>query len=93
MWKCVLIRPAVAFLLGHKFRMDAPFLEGVPYFSREEEATARRLRDERAVYTDIDVDRADPESLKFVKAVGDEIEAWKARRGVRCLQSSHGVLG
>ena len=73
--------------------MEAPFLEGVPYFSREEEATARRLRDERAVYTDIDIDRDDLESLKFVKAVTDEIDAWKAHRGVRCLPSSHGLLG
>ena len=63
--------------------MEAPFLEGVQYFSREEEATARRLRDERAVYTDIDIDRDDLESLKFVKAVSDDIEAWKAHRGVR----------
>ena len=53
--------------------MEAPFLEGVPYFSREEEAMARRLRDEKAVYTDIDIDRDDLESLKFVKAVTDEI--------------------
>ena len=73
--------------------MEAPFLEGVPYFSREEEATARRLRDERAVYTDIDVDRDDLESVNFLKAVSDEIEAWKARRGVRFRPSPHGVLG
>lgn len=76
----------MGFLLGHKFRMEAPFLEGVPYFSREEEANARRVREERSIFTDIDIDGDDIESLKFVKAVTEEIEAWKVQRGVCCTR-------
>lgn len=72
----------MGFLLDHKFRMEAPFLEGVPYFSRDEEALARQRREEKSVYTDIDIDPDDLESLKFATAVTEEIENWKARRGV-----------
>ena len=62
--------------------MEAPFLEGVPYFSREEEALSRQRREEKSVYTDIDIDLDDLESIRFAKAVTKEIEDWKARRGV-----------
>ncbi|KAL8789022.1 MAG: hypothetical protein Q9195_007042 [Heterodermia aff. obscurata] len=72
---------AVGFLLDHKFRMEAPFLEGVAYFSREEEAFSRQRREEKSVYTDIDIDPDDLESIRFAKAVTEEIENWKARRG------------
>ena len=70
------------FLLSHKFRMEAPFLEGVPYFSREEEALSKQRREGRSVFTDIDVDPKDLESLNFVKKVTEEIEIWTATRGV-----------
>ena len=65
--------------------MEAPFLEGVPYFSREEETMSRHRRDKKSVYTDIDVNTDDIESLRFVEWVIKEIEVWKARRGVRHL--------
>ena len=61
--------------------MEAPFLEGVPYFSREEEAIAKRAHSEKSIYSDIDIDPEDIESLIFVKGVTEEIEAWKATRG------------
>ena len=62
--------------------MEAPFLEGVSYFSREEEAISRRRREEKSMYTDIDIAPDDLESVRFAKAVAEEIEDWKARRGV-----------
>ena len=77
---------AVEFLLGHNFRMEAPFLEGVPYFSREEEATARSLayaRRDRINVADIFIDQDDVESLEFLRRVRQEIMAWRSRKTVR----------
>ena len=71
--------------MDHKFRMEAPFLEGVPYFSREEEAVSRQRREEKSIYTDIDIDPDDLESVRFAKAITKEIDDWKARRGVSRL--------
>ena len=60
--------------------MEAPYLEGVPYLSREEEALARRLwlsRQDKAAVMDIKLRDDDPESLEFVRRVRNEIDGWK----------------
>ncbi len=72
--------PAVEFLLGHGFRMEAPFFEGVPYLSRGEEAASRAAeaakRDKNSL-ADIFIRRGDTESLEFVQRVRQEITAWE----------------
>ena len=80
-----LIYPAVEFLLGHGFRMDAPYLEGVPYFSREEEAQSRAAelaKWDRNSFADIFIRDGDTESLKFIQRVRQEITAWRNRSTV-----------
>lgn len=62
--------------------MEAPFLEGIHYFSREEEALSKERHDDRLIFTDIDIDPNDLETLNFVKKVTEEIENWIATRGV-----------
>lgn len=60
--------------------MDAPFLEGVPYYSREEELAARNTASARRNMTgiaDIDIKNDDTESLRFIQRVRSEIDAWK----------------
>lgn len=60
--------------------MDAPFVQGVPYFSREEELTARKsnfARQNMAGIADIDIKNDDTESLNFIQRVHLEIDAWK----------------
>lgn len=60
--------------------MDAPFVQGVPYFSREEESVARKTasaRQSKIGVADIDIKNDDTESLKFVQRVRSEIDAWK----------------
>ncbi|KAL8690752.1 MAG: hypothetical protein Q9218_003873 [Villophora microphyllina] len=71
---------AVDFLLKNNFRMDGPFLEGVPYFSRAEEAAARRLdaeQKDRARMVDIKIRDAEAES--FMRRVREEVLSWKNR--------------
>ncbi|KAL9603936.1 MAG: hypothetical protein Q9219_000874 [cf. Caloplaca sp. 3 TL-2023] len=73
---------AVDFLLKHDFRMEAPFLEGVSYFSREEEAKARQLtkqRQDTANITDIVPQADDTESLELLERLQEEVMAWKNR--------------
>jgi poly(A)-specific ribonuclease len=73
---------AVDFLMRHGFRMDAPFTEGLPYLSREEEtrATARlsERQQQKATIRDIDVRDMDLESLEFLNDVRRQIDAWMA---------------
>ncbi|KAL2011326.1 hypothetical protein VTN00DRAFT_4044 [Thermoascus crustaceus] len=73
---------AVEFLMGNKFRIEAPFQEGVPYLSRDEEklamAKAVERRDRVTVPSDIDVKETDHESLQFLKVVRSGINAWLA---------------
>lgn len=60
--------------------MDAPFVQGVAYFSREEESAARKstfARQHKAGVSDIDIKNDDTESLKFIQRVRSEIDAWK----------------
>ena len=75
---------AVQFLLQHKFRMEAPFLEGVPYFSRDEEAAARAIaiaRQDKTSVPDLTIKKDDTEALEFVRRVRQEIAVWKSRTG------------
>lgn len=74
---------AVDFLLGHGFRMEAPFLEGVPYFSREEEAASRAAevaKRDRNNFPDIFIRDGDTESLDFIQRVRQEVTVWRNRR-------------
>lgn len=73
---------AVEFLLGHGFRMEAPFLEGVPYFSREEEAASRAAevaKRDRNSFADIFIRDEDTESLEFIQRVRQEVTDWRNR--------------
>ncbi|KAL8636251.1 MAG: hypothetical protein Q9228_006332 [Teloschistes exilis] len=70
---------AVDFLLKHNFRMDGPFLEGVSYFSRTEEATARRLDAEQKKTQSMDIRIRDAEAESFMRRVRQEITTWKHR--------------
>lgn len=65
--------------------MEAPFLEGVPYYSREEEAAARAIalaRQNKASVPDLTIKKDDTEALEFVRRVRQEIDAWKKRTAV-----------
>lgn len=68
--------------MGNKFRMEAPFTEGVPYLSRDEErialSKAHERRDRPRETGAIDVKETDTESLQFLKLVRQGIEAWLA---------------
>lgn len=60
--------------------MDAPFVQGVPYYSREEESAARNTasaRQNKAAVADIDINNDDTESMKFMQRVRSEIDTWK----------------
>lgn len=66
--------------------MDAPFKEGVPYFSREEEAQARATaayRRDKSNYEDIHIEEADTESIAFIGKVKDKVRVWKNQGMVR----------
>ena len=68
--------------------MDAPFLEGVPYLSFEEESMARTTaaadwaRDD---LVDIGIKDNDTENLQLMRRVRLEIDAWMRRATVRPL--------
>ena len=59
--------------------MDAPFTEGIPYFSRQEEARARLIaaarRDKNSV-ADIQIAADDIDSIDFVRQVRQEVREW-----------------
>lgn len=77
---------AVDFLMRNGFRMDSPFVMGVPYLSRDEEVLARKLgnaRGDRSAFVDIAIKPTDVESIKFIQRVRGEIEVWKAAKTVR----------
>lgn len=60
--------------------MEGPFIDGVSYLSRAEEATARRLeaqRQDRASITDIKIRDTDTATLQFMQRVRQEVLAWK----------------
>ena len=64
--------------------MEAPYLEGVPYLSREEEAMARKIESSRRdkSFADIQIKGDDTETLDFLKRVRKEITTWKSRTTV-----------
>ena len=65
--------------------MDAPYMEGVPYFSRKEEARSRAAevaKWNRNSFADIFIRDGDTESLKFIQRVRQEITAWRDRSTV-----------
>ena len=62
--------------------MEAPFLEGVPYFSREEEAESRAAevaKRDRNNFADIFIRDGDIESLQFIQRVRQEVITWRNR--------------
>lgn len=68
--------------------MEAPFLEGVPYFSREEEAASRAAevaKRDRNSFADIFIRDGDTESLEFIQRVRQEVTAWRNRSTVSSL--------
>lgn len=78
--------------------MDAPFIQGVPYFSRVEEARARSIArsrlDKNSVPTII-IKAGDVESFELVKRVRLEVAAWRNLSTVRitqCLRSTKSKL-
>ena len=65
--------------------MEAPFLKGVAYLSREEEVAAlecEKSRSDRASIADIILRADEVEALNFVRRVRDEIRKWKERTSV-----------
>lgn len=71
--------------------MEAPYLEGVPYLSREEEASARRImlaRQDKNAIADIEIEPDDLDSLEFVRRVRHDIEVWRNRDEVGITASS-----
>lgn len=77
-----LINLAVDFLLNNGFRMEAPYIDGLPYLSRDEEKQVQANLVEREnlsnVISDIDVKETDEESLEFLKTVRRDIDEWLA---------------
>jgi poly(A)-specific ribonuclease len=77
---------AVEFLMANKFRMQAPFEEGVYYISREEEKQAMektlRRQDRSVERSLIDIPESDTESLEFLVTVREAIDAWLAKEKV-----------
>ena len=66
--------------------MEAPFKDGVPYFSREEEAQARlsaNARRNKYSVTDIYIEDDDIESFEFIHRVRQDVIAWQNRSTVR----------
>lgn len=62
--------------------MEAPYLGGVPYLSRDEEAIARRLRQARSAIPDIEIKETDVEAIKFIETLKAVISAWRDGREV-----------
>lgn len=72
--------------MSHKFRIDAPFLEGVPYFSREEEVIARSIyltRQRVNQEANIEIKDDDAESKAFLERARKEIDGWNNQAAVR----------
>ena len=87
----ILTKTAVEFLLGHGFRMEAPFLHGVNYLSREEQELATQMelaRSNKDNIADIHLRSDEVEALSFVKKVREQIEDWKVQKTVSALARS-----
>lgn len=82
---------AVEFLLNHGFRMDAPFVDGIPYLSRNEELDARlkaAARQDRAGFAILEIPANDIDTHQFMKRVRSEIGVWKDNKDV---SDRHGI--
>ncbi|KAL1961158.1 hypothetical protein VTO42DRAFT_3103 [Malbranchea cinnamomea] len=68
---------AVEFLMLNGFRMEAPFTDGIPYLSREEEEKAKRQLRERqarkAMISDIAADQLDEDAVAFLNRTREQI--------------------
>lgn len=77
---CTFQSEAVQFLIGHNFRLDAIYEDGVPYLSREEEraiiSQAVERRDRKATNTALDIKETDVETIQFLRATRSLIDAW-----------------
>jgi hypothetical protein len=62
--------------------MEAPYLHGVPYLSREEEAAARAAQQARSTMPNIELNETEWESLMFLENLRDTIDAWRDGRKV-----------
>jgi len=62
--------------------MEAPYLHGVPYLSREEEAAARAAQQARSTMPNIELNETEWESLMFLEGIRDTIDAWRDGRKV-----------
>ena len=59
--------------------MEAPFTEGVPYLSRQEEARARSIaaaRRDKTSVADIKIPADDIDSIEFFQRVRREVRQW-----------------
>lgn len=57
--------------------MEAPYLHGVPYLSREEETAARVAQKARSIVPNIELNETEWESLTFLQGIRDTIDAWR----------------
>lgn len=70
---------AVDFLMTHGFSIEGPFYNGLPYLSREEEATAikgERTRLDRTSVADIHLNENETEALDLVRTVRQKVKKW-----------------
>lgn len=57
--------------------MEAPYLQGVSYLSKGEEAAARFAQQARATMSYIELDDTNWESLAFLEGIRDTIDTWR----------------
>lgn len=65
--------------------MDAPFVDGIPYLSRNEELDARlkaAARQDRSGFADLEISANDIDTHQFMKRVRYEIDVWKDSKEV-----------
>ena len=75
---------AVRFLLGHGFRMEAPYTKGVPYLSREETMLAKqqlKVRLDKSKFDKDIIDIVGDDNIAFMDKVRAEIKVWEERKG------------
>ena len=70
---------AVQFLMGSGHRMETPFLQGIPYLSREEEKTVAeqaKKKSDRSAIPDIVLRDDDKTARDLVDTVKRDVQAW-----------------
>lgn len=76
--------------------MEAPFLDGIPYLSRNEELDARlkaAARQDKAGFAILEIPANDIETHQFMKRVRSEIDVWKDSKEVSDCHGSVNFLG